>query len=155
MSLPAAAERVAKALRDAGCTAEVREMPGSTRTAEDAAAQCGCETGAIVKSLIFRAGDAPVLVLTSGSNRVHEKRLGRQLDLRLTRADADWVRGVTGFAIGGIPPIGHASPMTVVMDQDLMAYPQVWAAAGTPRCVFPITPADLANLTEAQVLDVT
>jgi prolyl-tRNA editing enzyme YbaK/EbsC (Cys-tRNA(Pro) deacylase) len=156
-ALPASAQRVQDALAARGCTARVREMPASTRTAADAAAACGCDEGAIVKSLIFRgAGTGQgILVLTSGTNRVHEKRLGRQLGEKLARADADFVRAATGYAIGGVPPLGHATQLRVVMDRDLHAYPELWAAAGTPRAVFPTTPGELARLTGAQVLAVT
>ncbi len=93
-------------------------------------------------------------MLTSGANRVHEKRLGRQLGEKLERADADFVRAVTGYAIGGVPPLGHATAMRVVMDRDLRDYPAIWAAAGTPRAVFPTTPAELERLTGAEVLEV-
>ncbi len=155
--LPASAQRVQDALGALGCTARVREMPASTRTAADAAAACGCEQGAIVKSLIFRGAETRqgILVLTSGTNRVHEKRLGRQLGEKLARADADFVRAATGYAIGGVPPLGHATQLRVVMDRDLHAYAQIWAAAGTPSAVFPATPEELAHLTQAQVMEVT
>jgi len=132
-------------------------MPASTRTAAEAADACGCPPGAIVKSLVFRGAvsGGGVLVLTSGTNRVHEKRLGRALGEKLERADADFVRAATGYAIGGVPPLGHATPMRVVMDHDLNAYPEIWAAAGTPRAVFPTTPGELARLTGAEIAEVT
>lgn len=113
--LPASAQRVQDALAARGCSARVREMPASTRTAAEAAAACGCAGGAIVKSLVFRgavSGQAN-LVLTSGANRVQEKRLGRLLGEKLARADADFVRAATGYAIGGVPPLGHATEMRV------------------------------------------
>ena len=159
--LPASAQRVQDALAALGCTARVRQMPGSTRTAADAAAACGCDEGAIVKSLIFRRAESGVesgqgiLVLTSGTNRVHEKRLGRQLGEKLARADADFVRTATGYAIGGVPPLGHATQLRVVMDRDLHAHAQIWAAAGTPSAVFPTTPEELARLTGAELHEVT
>ena len=155
--LPAAARRVQEALREAGSAAEVREMPASTRTAEDAAAACGCPVGAIVKSLVFRGAESgvPLLVLTSGANRVHEKRLGRRLGEPLARADAEFVRAATGFAIGGVPPLGHARPMRVAIDRDLTAHSGLWAAAGTPRAVFPTTLEELARLTGGEVVEVT
>lgn len=155
--LPASAQRVQDALAARGCSARVREMPASTRTAAEAAAACGCAGGAIVKSLVFR-GAVPgqaILVLTSGANRVQEKRLGRLLGEKLARADADFVRAATGYAIGGVPPLGHATEMRVVMDRDLQDHAEIWAAAGTPRAVFPTTPEELARLTGAQVLNVT
>jgi prolyl-tRNA editing enzyme YbaK/EbsC (Cys-tRNA(Pro) deacylase) len=156
-ALPASAQRVQDALAALGCAARVREMPASTRTAADAAAACGCEQGAIVKSLIFRGAETGrgILVLTSGTNRVHEGRLGRQLGEKLARADAVFVRAATGYAIGGVPPLGHATQLRVVMDRDLHAYAQIWAAAGTPGAVFPTTPEELARLTGAQVMEVT
>lgn len=155
-SLPPSARRVQQALAALGSAAQVREMPASTRTAAEAASACGCAEGAIVKSLIFRGTESGqgILVLTSGSNRVHEKRLGRALGEGLGRADAEFVREATGYAIGGVPPIGHASKMRVVMDRDLFQHPEIWAAAGTPRAVFPTTADELQRLTEADVLDV-
>lgn len=155
--LPTAAQRVQDTLSALGCTARVCEMPASTGTAADAAAACGCDQGAIVKSLIFRGASSGlgILVLTSGANRVHEARLGRQLGEKLARADADFVRTATGYAIGGVPPLGHATRLRVVMDRDLQDYPEIWAAAGTPSTVFPTTPQELARLTGAEVLQVT
>jgi prolyl-tRNA editing enzyme YbaK/EbsC (Cys-tRNA(Pro) deacylase) len=157
VTLPPSARRVQDALAALGSAARVREMPASTRTAAEAAQACDCPEGAIVKSLVFRGADSGqgILVLTSGANRVHEKRLGRQLGDRLERAGADFVRAATGYAIGGVPPLGHATALRVVMDADLRAYPEIWAAAGTPSAVFPITPAELARLTGARILTVT
>lgn len=156
-ALPPSAQRVQDALAALGSAAQVREMPASTRTAAEAAAACGCPEGAIVKSLVFRGAETGqgILVLTSGANRVHEKRLGRQLGEKLARADADFVRAATGYAIGGVPPLGHATPMRVVMDRNLAGYAGIWAAAGTPRAVFPTTPDELQRLTGAEVLTVT
>jgi prolyl-tRNA editing enzyme YbaK/EbsC (Cys-tRNA(Pro) deacylase) len=117
--------------------AGVREFPEGTRTAQDAAAAIGCEVGQIVKSLVFLRDGEPVLVLCSGANTVDAQRLG------LTKADADVVRRATGFAIGGVPPYAHPAPLETVVDEDLMGYDEIWAAAGTPRSVFPLTPAQL------------
>jgi prolyl-tRNA editing enzyme YbaK/EbsC (Cys-tRNA(Pro) deacylase) len=118
----------------------VREYPQGARTAADAAAAIGCEVGQIVKSLVFRdAAGAPVLVLCSGSNTVDEAALG------VTRADAAFVREVTGFAIGGVAPYGHPAPLRTLIDEDLLAYAELWAAAGTPRHVFALTPAQLVE----------
>ena len=114
-----------------------REFPEGTRTAQDAAAAIGCSVGQIVKSLVFVRGDAPVLVLCSGANTVDAERLG------LAKADADLVRRATGFAIGGVPPYGHPAPLETLVDEDLTGYDEIWAAAGTPRSVFPLTPAEL------------
>jgi prolyl-tRNA editing enzyme YbaK/EbsC (Cys-tRNA(Pro) deacylase) len=114
-----------------------REFPAGTRTAQDAAAAIGCAVGQIVKSLVFMRGGEPVLVLCSGANTVDEQRLG------LAKADAELVRRATGFAIGGVPPYGHTAPLETLVDEDLMGYDEIWAAAGTPRSVFPLTPAQL------------
>jgi len=117
-----------------------REFPEGTRTAQDAAAAIGCSVGQIVKSLVFVRGDEPVLVLCSGANTVDTKRLG------LAKADADLVRRATGFAIGGVPPYGHpVPPLDTLVDEDLLGYDEVWAAAGTPRKVFPLTPEQLVQ----------
>ena len=114
-----------------------REFPEGTRTAQDAAAAIGCSVGQIVKSLVFVRDQQPVLVLCSGSNTVDTQRLG------LMKADADVVRRVTGFAIGGVPPYGHPAPLDTLVDEDLLGHDEIWAAAGTPRSVFPLTPAEL------------
>jgi prolyl-tRNA editing enzyme YbaK/EbsC (Cys-tRNA(Pro) deacylase) len=123
-----------------------REFPEGTRTAADAAAAIGCEVGQIVKSLVFRRGDDAVLVLCSGANTVAADRLG------LSKADAGFVRDVTGFAIGGVPPYGwRTPPAETLLDEDLMAYGEVWAAAGTPRSVFPLSPGELRERTAAHL----
>jgi prolyl-tRNA editing enzyme YbaK/EbsC (Cys-tRNA(Pro) deacylase) len=119
-----------------------KEFPEGTRTAQDAAAAIGCTVGQIVKSLVFLTRShppKPVLVLCSGANTVDAKRLG------LDKADADVVRRATGFAIGGVPPYGHPAPLETLVDEDLMGYDEIWAAAGTPRSVFPLTPAELVQ----------
>jgi prolyl-tRNA editing enzyme YbaK/EbsC (Cys-tRNA(Pro) deacylase) len=152
--LPRSARRVQAALRELGLGAEVRELDASTRTAAEAAATVGCELGAIVKSLVFRGartGD-PVLVLVSGDNRADEARLEVALGEAVERADAGWVREVTGYAIGGIPPVGHPRPLRTLVDVDLSRFATVWAAAGTPRAVFPVSPADLARATAGRVV---
>lgn len=134
---------------------EVREFPAGTRTAADAAAAIGCDVGQIVKSLVFLADDRPVLVLTSGANRVDEARLAAHLgasDVR--KANAEEVRAATGYAIGGTPPFGHDTHLAIWCDRDLTTYQQVWAAAGSPTTVFPITPEVLMRTTGAHVLEV-
>jgi prolyl-tRNA editing enzyme YbaK/EbsC (Cys-tRNA(Pro) deacylase) len=148
--------RVQAALAAAGSEAKVIELPDSARTADEAAAALGCPVGAIVKSLVFRgeASGGLWLILASGDNRVNEKRLGRLLDDPLARADADAVRAATGYAIGGVPPLAHATALPAVMDEALLAYGTVWAAAGTPRCVFRSTPQEIARLTGARVAPV-
>jgi prolyl-tRNA editing enzyme YbaK/EbsC (Cys-tRNA(Pro) deacylase) len=156
--LPASAAKVRETLRALGHEARVVVFGESTRTSADAAEAIGCEVGQIAKSLVFRAkaADRPVLVIASGTNRVNEKAVAALLadrigDGGIIRADAGFVRARTGFAIGGVPPVGHADPPVVAIDEDLMAYPTVWAAAGTPNAVFEIAPADLAALTGGRV----
>jgi len=155
--LPQSAKRVAAAARDLGLAVEIREMAESTRTAEEAAAACSCAVGQIVKSLVFRGADSgrPVLLLVSGTNRVDEAAVAAVLGERLMRPDAAYVREATGYAIGGIPPLGHAAPLATFLDEDLLAYDVVWAAAGTPRCVFPVDPKRLAAATGARTIRVT
>jgi prolyl-tRNA editing enzyme YbaK/EbsC (Cys-tRNA(Pro) deacylase) len=151
------ARRVQAVLRAAGSEAQVRVLPQTAATAVQAAEALGVSVGQIVKSLVFRDGpEGPGrLVLASGANRVHEGRLGRALGVRLARADADFVRAATGFAIGGVAPLGLATSLPVVMDADLFAYPVVWAAAGHPSAVFPTEPALLAQITGARQMIVT
>jgi prolyl-tRNA editing enzyme YbaK/EbsC (Cys-tRNA(Pro) deacylase) len=116
-----------------------REFPEGTRTAQDAAAAIGCTVGQIVKSLVFLRDGEPILVLCSGANTVDARRLG------LDKADANVVRRATGFAIGGVPPYGHPAPLETLVDEDLLGYDEIWAAAGTPRSVFPLTPGELVE----------
>jgi prolyl-tRNA editing enzyme YbaK/EbsC (Cys-tRNA(Pro) deacylase) len=144
-----AVDRVGAALAGAGVDVEIREFPEGTRTAQEAAAAVGCEVGQICKSLVFRVGDEPLLVIASGANRVDEDRFGA------VKADARWVREQTGFAIGGVPPVGHARPLPTVIDEDLLRYDVVWAAAGTPRAVFAIAPGDLVAVSGGRVARVS
>jgi prolyl-tRNA editing enzyme YbaK/EbsC (Cys-tRNA(Pro) deacylase) len=155
--LPASARKVQDEARRLGLVVTVREMAASTRTAEDAANACGCEVGQIVKSLVFRGAESgdPYLMLVSGANRLNEKGVAAILGATLKRPDAEYVRDVTGFAIGGVPPFAHASPMRVFLDEDLMRFETVWAAAGTPRTVFAVSPAALADATAAEIIKVT
>lgn len=133
----------------------VVEFSRSTRTSEEAAAAVGCAVGQIAKSLVFRAADGrPVLVVASGANRVDEKKVRALLGVKVERADADFVRATSGYAIGGVAPVGHAVAPVVLLDADLQAYSDIWAAAGTPNAVFRLTPADLVGLTGAGFVDV-
>jgi prolyl-tRNA editing enzyme YbaK/EbsC (Cys-tRNA(Pro) deacylase) len=138
---------VEAALHALGLESGICVLPDSTRTAPEAAAAVGCELGAIVKSLIFRgAGSgAPVLVLVSGDNRADEARVAEELGEGIERADADFVRARTGYAIGGVPPVGHPAPLATLVDEDLLRFDVVWAAAGTPRAVFPVAPRELTE----------
>jgi prolyl-tRNA editing enzyme YbaK/EbsC (Cys-tRNA(Pro) deacylase) len=143
-------ERVQTALHAAGIDARVLELPQSTRTAAEAAQACGCEVAQIVKSLVFvDAHGEAVLVLTSGTNRVDEKRLGLQ------RASAELVREKTGYAIGGVPPVGLAAPLRTLIDEDLLRFERIWAAAGTPNAVFEMPAADLPRMTGGTVTRVS
>lgn len=154
-SLPDSAQRVQDALRERGFPYTVVEMPDSTRTAEDAARACGCTVGQIAKSIIFRSATGnPVLVVASGSNRVDTKKVEALLGEPPGRADADFVRASTGYAIGGVPPLGHAGKVIVFIDEDLMQYDEIWAAAGTPKCVFKLTPGDLERMTDGRRADI-
>lgn len=134
---------------------EVRTYPAGTRTAEDAARAIGCDVAQIVKSLVFTAGGQPVVALVSGANRLNVGRLEAVAGGRVARADADAARAATGYAIGGVPPFGHATPVPVFMDRDLTAFDVVWAAAGRPDAVFPIAPDRLVELSGATVEDLT
>jgi prolyl-tRNA editing enzyme YbaK/EbsC (Cys-tRNA(Pro) deacylase) len=140
-------------LRSAGLELEVRRFPQGTRTAEDAARAVGCEVGQIVKSLVFTAGGRPVVALVSGSNRLNPARLSEVAGGETGKADADLVRAATGYAIGGVPPFGHVSELPVFMDSDLERFSVVWAAAGRPDAVFPISPGLLAELSGARVAE--
>lgn len=153
MVLKASAARVVEALRLAGVTAEVKEFSESTRTAEEAAAAVGTTVGQIVKSLVFLAGETPILALVSGTNRADMAKLAASAGGKVRRADADTVRSVTGYAIGGVPPLGHATPLRTFLDRDLLQYETVWAAAGTPNAVFEIEPGVLQRITGAEVIE--
>ena len=154
--LSPSAQKIQDALRALGFDLTVIEHAESTRTAEEAAERVGVTLGQIVKSLIFKgkASGKPILVLTSGSNRVNEKRIKEYAGEKIERADADFVRAVTGYAIGGVPPIAHTQPMETYLDEDLLQYDVIWAAAGTPKAVFELTPADLQKMTAGRVLPV-
>jgi len=132
---------------------EVLEFDVSTRSAADAAAAIGCTVGQIAKSLVFRSAisERPVIVITSGTNRVHESTIATHVGETIERANADFVRSSTGFAIGGVPPIGHTGSVVIIIDEDLRRYDQIWAAAGTPNSVFRLTFDELVQLTGGTV----
>ena len=154
--LSTSAQQVQDALDKYGLTLKVVELPSSTRTAADAAKAIGCEIGQIAKSLIFMARDSqhPVLVIASGVNRVNESSIGAILDEKIGKADADFVRQQTGFAIGGVPPVGHIRSMEIFIDEDLFTYEVIWAAAGTPHAVFRLTPHELERISGGRVISV-
>jgi prolyl-tRNA editing enzyme YbaK/EbsC (Cys-tRNA(Pro) deacylase) len=154
--MPPSAEKVQQTLRQLGYSCEVVEMPDSTRTAKEAAQAIGCATPQIAKSLVFRAkqSGAPVLVIASGSNRVNEKSVSQYLGEPIERADPEYVREQTGFAIGGVPPVGHLKPIRTIVDRDLFQYDVIWAAAGTPNAVFRLTAAELEAMTGGVVMPI-
>jgi prolyl-tRNA editing enzyme YbaK/EbsC (Cys-tRNA(Pro) deacylase) len=136
-----------------GIQVEITEFAESTRTAEEAAAAVNSTLGQIVKSLVFLAGEQLVLALVSGTNRVDTEKLAAVSAGPIKRANADVVREATGFSIGGVPPVGHTTPLPTYLDRDLLQYQVVWAAAGTPNAVFPISPDELQRITSATVVD--
>jgi Cys-tRNA(Pro) deacylase len=154
--LKSSALRVQEALQDNGLTCEIVQMQDTTRTAEDAARAVGCVVGQIVKSLVFegRQSHRPVLVVTSGANRVNEKAIGQKLAESIKMAKPEFVREMTGFAIGGVPPVGHRHPLKIFIDEDLLQYEEIWAAAGTPHAVFKLTPEELKTITSGEVISV-
>lgn len=138
---------IARALAEAGCNGEVRVLLESSHTAAQAAAALGCEPGAIASSLVFLAGDEPLLVMTSGAHRVDTELLSHELGMPVEMARAKFVKEVTGQPIGGVSPIGHPAPLRTIIDQSLQAYDELWAAAGSPDSVFPISFDDLVRIT--------
>ncbi len=153
MALSPTAQKVQDILKSQGFNYTVIEHSESTRTAQEAAQRAGCELGQIIKSLIFKGktSNKPILVLTSGANRVDEKRISEYAGEHIARADADFVRAAAGFTIGGVPPLGHAQKMEAYVDEDLLQYKTVWGAAGTPNAIFELTPDDLIKMTGGKV----
>jgi prolyl-tRNA editing enzyme YbaK/EbsC (Cys-tRNA(Pro) deacylase) len=147
-------ERVRGALLAAGHADTIQAFPEGTRSAADAAAAVGCEVAQIAKSIIFRGGDRAVLVIASGANRVDMAKVAAATGLKVKRADGNWVRDISGFAIGGVAPLGHLTPPVVLVDEDLFALEKVWAAAGSPMHVFATTPAELLRVSGGQRADV-
>ena len=140
--------RVAALLRDLGATGEPVQLADSARTAAEAAAALGCEVGAIASSLVFTADGEPLLVMTSGAHRVDTGLVARLLDVQeVRRGDADLVRSATGYAIGGVAPVGHPTPLRTLVDTTLASYDVVWAAAGHPHAVFPTSYDELVRIT--------
>ena len=157
MSLNPSAMRVQEALNAIGLQLEVVELPDSTRTSQEAAQALGCQVGQIAKSIVFQTltSHRPVLVVASGSNRVNEKIISQWVGEEIGKADADFVRSHTGFVIGGVPPLGHAEPIGTFLDQDLLQYSEIWAAAGTPHAVFRLAPDDLRRMTHGTLISIT
>lgn len=155
--LSKSAQSVQNALSKKGLTFEVIELSSSTRTANDAAASIGCEVAQIVKSILFRLekSNQPVLVLVSGINRVDEKIITKLLGEKINKADANYAREITGFAIGGIPPVGHKQEIQhIFIDEDLLKFDKLWAAAGTPNAVFSLHSSDIEKLTGGNIISI-
>jgi len=155
-NLSPSAQKIQDQIKSLGYDYTVIEHTESTRTAQEAADRAGCELGQIVKSLIFKGKESgkPILVLTSGANRVDEKRIGEYAGEAIGRADADFVRAVTGFAIGGVPPFGHVQKLETYFDEDFLQYETIWAAAGTPNAIFEVKTSDLQTMTDAKTVRV-
>jgi len=154
--LSESAQRVQDALKSNGLSCQVLEMQETTRSAMDAAQAVGCEVGQIVKSLVFRGKQTqkPYLVVASGANRVNVKKIGKLVSESIKMADPDFVREQTGFAIGGVPPLGHPHPLAALSDEDLFNHDEIWAAAGNPNALFKLTPDDLKKITKGKVISV-
>ncbi len=133
---------------------EVQELSQSTRTAQEAADAVGCELGQIVKSLVFKSGQIPLLFLVSGKNQLNIKKVESILGMEIQKADADFAREQTGYPIGGVPPVAHEHPIDIFIDNDLMTYEEIWAAAGTPNAVFRIKSNDLPGITNGRIIEV-
>jgi len=152
--LSRSARRVQDALAGLGFTLKVTELPDSTRSAREAAHAVGCQVGQIAKSLVFNgeSSEEAILVIVSGANRVDEARLSTEVGEPVRISSAEDVRRQTGFAIGGVPPVGHIAPLTTYIDEDLLVFSEIWAAAGTPNAVFRLDPADLVKMTAGRVI---
>lgn len=155
-SLSKSAKLVQEALSQKGLLFKVVELPTSTRTANDAAKTIGCGVAQIIKSLIFCTKETkqPLLVLASGVNRVNEKTIASEVGEQIEKANADFTREVTGFAIGGVPPIGHKQIIKTLIDEDLLKFNELWAAAGTPNAVFNLKSQDLEKITHGKIISI-
>ncbi len=154
--LSSSAQKVQQALKAHGVACQVVEMQQTTRSAQEAADVVGCQVGQIAKSLIFKSKQTnqPILVIASGPNRVNEKKISYLISEPLGKADADFVREHTGFAIGGVPPLGHPRALRTFIDEDLLRFDTIWAAAGTPNAVFKLTPDELQKITNGEIISV-
>jgi prolyl-tRNA editing enzyme YbaK/EbsC (Cys-tRNA(Pro) deacylase) len=150
------AQKVQKVLEQFGLELSVVEFSESTRTAQEAADAIGCQLGQIAKTLIFKGvkSGKPICVIASGSNRINETKISEYVNEPVAKANAAFVAEYTGYAIGGVPPIGHITDFKPFIDEDLMQYAVIWSAAGTPHAVFELTPADLITITQGVVVAV-
>ena len=155
MPLSKNSSKVQACLDGFGLNLEVRELAQSTRTAQEAADAVGCQLGQIIKSLVFRCGDKPLLFLVSGRHQLDVAKVRNLLGLKIEKADADFAREHTGYPIGGVPPVAHDHPMDIFIDSELLGYDEVWAAAGMPNAVFRINSSDLPRVTGGRVIDGT
>jgi Cys-tRNA(Pro) deacylase len=155
-TLSVSAQKVQDALNGLGFSNQVIELQSTTRTSAEAAQAVGCRVEQIAKSIVFQGQQThkPILVIASGPNRVNEKRIAKFISEPLGKADADYVRKKTGFVIGGVPPIGHLEKLEIFIDEDLLQYNEIWAAAGTPNAVFKLTPSDLIKMTGGRVVSI-
>ncbi|MFQ5937700.1 MAG: YbaK/EbsC family protein [Acidiferrobacterales bacterium] len=156
MAKASSAERFQGAMRVRGFACEVVELPSSARTTPEAAQSVGCAVAQIAKSLVFRSTQSsrPILVIASGANRVNETLVGELVGEAIEKADAEFTRRYTGFAIGGVPPTCHTEPLQTFIDEDLLQYQEIWAAAGTPQAVFRLAPYDLERMTGGTVVSI-
>ncbi len=155
-SLSPSAQKVQDTLLALGFSNRVQELPHTTRTSAEAAQAIGCTVAQIAKSVVFKAKNSgkPVLVIASGTNRVSEKKLTAYLSEPVEKPDAEFVRQRTGFVIGGVAPVGHSEKLDIFIDEDLLQYERIWAAAGTPNAVFELTPADLVKMTGGKTVSI-
>jgi len=155
-TLSPSVQKVQDALKALGFINEVMELQTTTRTSAEAAQAVGCRVEQIAKSIVFRGKqtDRPVLVIASGPNRINEKKIEALISEPIGKADANFVRQRTGFVIGGVPPVGHLEKIEIFIDEDLLKYDEIWAAAGTPNAVFKLTPSDLVKMTEGRVVSI-
>jgi prolyl-tRNA editing enzyme YbaK/EbsC (Cys-tRNA(Pro) deacylase) len=155
-SLSPSPKKVQDILKAFGFPNQVVELQTTTRTSADAAQAVGCQVEQIAKSIVFRGKqtDKPILVIASGPNRVNEKKIEGFISEPLGKADADYVRKHTGFVIGGVPPIGHLETPEIFVDEDLLRYEEIWAAAGSPNAIFKLTPSELIKMTGGRVISV-
>ena len=155
-TLSPSAHKVQGALNALGFSNQVIELQSTARTSAEAAQAVGCQVQQIAKSIVFKdkQTDKPILVIASGPNRVNEKKIEELISETLGKADADYVRKHTGFVIGGVPPIGHLKKLDVFIDEDLLQYEEIWAAAGSPNAVFKLTPSDLIKMTDGRIISI-